>query len=193
MTRLLMTMALVGAVLGLSACERETRKVREASHMNRPAMGGARNPDVFPGTAAKPPQPLQTSGHVSPYDENAFLVAQGQVLYLNMNCVGCHAMGGGGMGPALMDDEWIYGIDPMQIYITIVEGRPNGMPSYRGKLTEYQVWQLVAYVRAMSGQLRKDVSPSRTDHMSVTVPEIEKERENPTKQEPGAHQKEGER
>jgi cytochrome c oxidase cbb3-type subunit 3 len=26
-----------------------------------------------------------------------------------MNCSGCHANGGGGMGPALMDDEWIYG------------------------------------------------------------------------------------
>ena len=180
------------ALLALTACEREQRKFHEPEAMNRPAMGGAQNPDLAPGTSAPPPQPLHMSA-VNPYEENAFMVGQGQFLYLNMNCVGCHAMGGGGMGPALMDDEWLYGADPQNIYISIVEGRPNGMPSYRGKLTEWQVWQIVAYVRSMSGQLRKDVSPSRTDHMSVKVPEIEKEREHPTKQEPGANQKEGER
>ena len=70
------------------------------------------------------------------------------------------------MGPPLMDDVWIYGSEPQNIYATIVEGRPNGMPSFRGKIPEQQVWELVAYVRSMSGLLRQDVPSARSDHMS---------------------------
>jgi len=71
------------------------------------------------------------------------------------------------MGPPLMDDKWIYGSSPQQIHATIVEGRPNGMPSFGGKIPDQQVWQIVAYVRSLSGQLRKDVRSTRNDHMSV--------------------------
>src|SRR5690606_19958893 len=67
------------------------------------------------------------------------------------NCAGCHFNGGGGMGPPLMDDEWIYGSSPAHIFATIVEGRPNGMPTYGGKIPEHQVWQIVAYVRTLGG------------------------------------------
>jgi len=48
---------------------------------------------------------------------------------------------------------------------SIVEGRPNGMPGYGGRLTVQQVWQLVSYVQSMSGQLRKDVRPGRSDNL----------------------------
>ncbi len=41
------------------------------------------------------------------------------------------------------------------------------MPAYGGKLADQQVWQLVAYVRAMSGLVRKDVRPGRNDDMAV--------------------------
>ena len=40
------------------------------------------------------------------------LIAEGQRLYNAFNCVGCHAHGGGAIGPALMDDLWIHGSDP---------------------------------------------------------------------------------
>lgn len=76
-------------------------------------------------------------------------IAAGRQLYLAMNCVGCHSHGGGGMGPALIDDTWIYGGEIENIAATIREGRPNGMPSYRGFLPEEQIWQIAAYVRAM--------------------------------------------
>jgi cytochrome c oxidase cbb3-type subunit 3 len=69
-----------------------------------------------------------------------------------------------------MDSIWIYGSDPANVFATIVEGRPNGMPSFRGKIPDYQVWQLVAYVRSMSGLLRMDVAPSRDDHMQMQAP-----------------------
>ena len=32
---------------------------------------------------------------------------------------------------------------------------------------EQQVWQIAAYVRSMSGQLRKDVAPGRSDSLSA--------------------------
>jgi cytochrome c oxidase cbb3-type subunit III len=173
------SMAVVTAMLFTAACERESRRMDDDAAMSAPAAGAAQNPYVTPGTLAPPPQPLEFRGPIGPYERNAFMVAEGQRLYQWMNCVGCHAMGGGGMGPPLMDAEWLYGSAPKDVYISIVEGRVNGMPSYRGKLTEQQVWQLVSYVRSMSGQLDKYVSPTRSDHMGVKTPEAQREREHP--------------
>lgn len=68
----------------------------------------------------------------------------------------CHFHGGGGIGPPLMDDLWIYGSEPENIFATIVQSRPNGMPSFGGKIPEFQVWQLAAYVRSLSGLTPKD-------------------------------------
>jgi cytochrome c oxidase cbb3-type subunit 3 len=111
------------------------------------------------------------------YEENAYALSEGKRLFNSYNCNGCHAQGGGGMGPPLLDDEWIYGGRPEQIFSTIVEGRPNGMPAFRGKLPDFQVWQLAAYVRSMSGQVPKDAAPTRPDHMSGKPPESTKQRE----------------
>ena len=67
-----------------------------------------------------------------------------------------------------MDDKWIYGSRPEQIYSDIVQGRPNGMPSFKGKLSNQQVWQLVGYVRSLSGLEGTTVSSAREDHMYVS-------------------------
>ncbi len=88
--------------------------------------------------------------HAAQYLDNAQAVADGKRLYNQYNCVGCHSNGGGGMGPALMDDQWIYGDRLEQIHQTLVEGRPNGMPSWGGKIPDPQLWELAAYVRSMS-------------------------------------------
>jgi len=120
----------------------------------------------IPAAASASPSPERTR-----HDENAYSVAQGKLLFRWFNCNGCHATGGGGMGPALMDDEWRYGSERQSVYQTIMNGRPNGMPAFRGKITEDQAWQLTAYVRSMSGLLRMDVAPGRADSISATVPE----------------------
>lgn len=86
------------------------------------------------------------------YDGNDEMIQAGRQLYAAMNCVGCHANGGGGMGPPLMDDRWIYGSSIEHIVSSIREGRPNGMPSYRGRLPDDQIWQIAAYVRSLSGE-----------------------------------------
>ena len=83
------------------------------------------------------------------------------------------------MGPPLMDAKWIYGSRPANIFETIVEGRPNGMPSFRNKVPDSQVWQLVAYVQSMSGQAPIDALPSRSDHMRYSTPENARRAETP--------------
>jgi len=86
----------------------------------------------------------------APYYDNADAVTTGKRLYVQFNCSGCHSNGGGGMGPSLMDDQWIYGGRLEQIRQTLVEGRPNGMPTWGGKIPDEQLWQIAAYVRSMS-------------------------------------------
>lgn len=84
------------------------------------------------------------------YFNNAEAVTAGKALFNHYNCSGCHSNGGGGMGPPLMDGSWIYGGRLEQIHQTLVEGRPNGMPAWGGKIPDPQLWQLAAYVRSMS-------------------------------------------
>jgi cytochrome c oxidase cbb3-type subunit 3 len=168
----------MAASLLAAGCAREQRRFRVAAPSATDA-DAVRQGDLQPGA----PQPEATVE--GPYDNNAWGVSEGERLYNAFNCVGCHSHGGGGMGPALMDDKWIYGSSPQNIFSTIVEGRPNGMPSFRGRLTNQQIWQLVAYVRSMSGQLPKDVSPSRDDDMNVKTPEQSTKKETPKSAPPG--------
>jgi len=87
----------------------------------------------------------------NPYEGNSDAVAEGEKLFHHMNCIGCHApQGGGGIGPPLSDKVWIYGGHPAQIYLSIMQGRPNGMPSFARALTSDQIWKLVTYVQTLS-------------------------------------------
>jgi cytochrome c oxidase cbb3-type subunit 3 len=134
--------------------------------------------------------PLQPGPHAPPvhlksgYDENAQAQSEGQTLYEAFNCAGCHAHGGGGMGPPLMDAKWRYGSDPDQIFLTIMQGRPNGMPSFRGKLNEDQAWKIVAYVRSLSGLTPRDSAANREDHMKANPPPNSVDPEKPVGEAP---------
>jgi cytochrome c oxidase cbb3-type subunit 3 len=87
----------------------------------------------------------------NPYEGQKNVLAEGERFYGWFNCVGCHgAAGGGGIGPPLADQDWIYGGDPGQIFLSIVQGRPNGMPSFGGQIPDAQVWKIVAFVRSLS-------------------------------------------
>jgi cytochrome c oxidase cbb3-type subunit 3 len=113
------------------------------------------------------------------FEANAYAVSQGKRWYRWFNCNGCHAQGGGGSGPPLMDEQWRYGGSAAQIVATLRQGRPNGMPSFEGRMTDEQLWQLAAYVRSMSGQLRTDVAPGRSDGLSGPLPETRRDDEKP--------------
>jgi cytochrome c oxidase cbb3-type subunit 3 len=161
----------IAAVLSFAGCKRETREFRQvppASTVTSVAVS-----DLHPG-GGEPPAPAKTS-----FELNAFALSEGKRLFAAYNCSGCHANGGGGIGPALMDDTWLYGHEADQIYRSILEGRPNGMPAFRGKIPDFQMWELAAYVRSLSGLAPKDAAPSRSDHMSGPPPENATYRQEP--------------
>ena len=157
-------LSFVIALLATSACEREERRFTEPPVASAPVESVRMSP-IQPGPAV--PVPATDA----PYAENAYAINEGKRLYSTYNCEGCHFLGGGGMGPALMDDRWIYGSDPANIFATIVQGRPNGMPSFGSKIPRYQIWQLTSYVRSMSGLVAMDVAPNRGDTMHAREPE----------------------
>jgi len=159
-------LVLGAAALALAACNREEHHSR-AKPIGETVPAGESPDTIFPGSSTAPP----LDPRAALYDNNANAISQGQQLFMQMNCVGCHSHGGGGMGPPLMDDEWRYGGRIDQIATTIAEGRPNGMPSWRGKLTEDQIWDLAAYVRSLSGLPSKDAVASRSESMSAGTPQ----------------------
>jgi cytochrome c oxidase cbb3-type subunit III len=159
-------LVLSGAALMLRACDREERHSR-AKPIGE-TVPAAISPDtIWPGQGSPPP----LDARAKLYDNNAPAISEGQQLFSQMNCSGCHSHGGGGMGPPLMDDEWRYGGRIDQIASSIAEGRPNGMPAWGQKLTSDQIWKLAAYVRSLSGQPSKDAVSSRAESMSNTTPQ----------------------
>lgn len=118
---------------------------------------GTRMVDLQPGPPVDKPQIR------NPYAGNVEAVNEGSKLFAAFNCSGCHSHGGGGMGPPLMDSQWIYGSDAANIFATIVEGRPNGMPSFGSKLPPDSIWKLATYVRSLSG-LEPQVQPNFPIH-----------------------------
>ena len=169
--------ALLGlaSALILTGCEREERRFRGVPPGGSTAST-LRVSDLTPGPRS--PDPAVANF----YEENAYAIAQGMRLFGYFNCVGCHAHGGGGMGPPLMDERWIYGSQPENIFATIVQGRPNGMPSFAGRIPDDQVWMLVAYVRSLSGLTPKGASPGRPDHMQYKIPPLRRQFEETPRQ-----------
>jgi len=149
------------ALLALAGCQRESRELRPAP--TRAALFGdaARESEIQPG--GKQGTPLVSS----PDTGNAYSISEGQRLFGWFNCSGCHSHGGGGIGPPLIKTDWIYGGEPQNLFDTIVKGRPNGMPAWGGKIPEYQVWQLVAYVRSLSKEQPQSATPARTDSIET--------------------------
>jgi cytochrome c oxidase cbb3-type subunit 3 len=168
--RFICATALVVAVAG---CKREIRIFDPGPNASQLANGVKTTVVQAGGQQYEP-------ATTNPYEQSAYAVAEGKRLYSAYNCAGCHAVAGGGaIGPALSDAEWIYGSHPDQIYATIVQGRGNGMPAFGGKIPDYQVRELSAYVRSLSGQLPSTIAPSRSDQMPVSKAEQAREKEHP--------------
>jgi cytochrome c oxidase cbb3-type subunit 3 len=150
--------------LALNGCDREYRNFHEAPP-GATVPTAVRMVDLQPG-------PPRVDPTYTVYEDNAWAISEGQRMFGWFNCSGCHAPGGGGsMGPPLIDDEWIYGSAPENIFATIQEGRPNGMPSFRGRIGTADTWKLVAYVRYLSERTPVDTWPGRADGMQEANPE----------------------
>jgi cytochrome c oxidase cbb3-type subunit 3 len=118
-----------------------------------PPPGDIRKSDASPpirmpvGPVPGPPE--DPVGPPNPFADDRGALSEGRRLFVNFNCAGCHGdHGGGGMGPSLRDNDWIYGSTDAKIFDSITEGRGHGMPSWQTKLTEDQTWRLVTYIKS---------------------------------------------
>jgi cytochrome c oxidase cbb3-type subunit 3 len=126
-----------------------------------------------PGTLTGLPSPARATAHdlSDRYLENAWSLAEGQRSFEWYNCRDCHGGGGGGgIGPPLSDGTWIYGSDLTQVFTSIADGRPNGMPAFRGHTSDSTLWQTAAFVLSLSGRAPQDVAPGRNDSISGGAP-----------------------
>ena len=93
----------------------------------------------------------------NPYAGNAAAIATGAKLFISYNCLDCHgAEGSGAMGPSLADGRWHFGGDDSELFESIYQGRPDGMPAWESAIAPDQIWMLVSYVKSLNGG--KDVT-----------------------------------
>ena len=86
----------------------------------------------------------------NPYDGDANAAATGAKLFIAYNCIDCHgADGSGAMGPSLADGRWHFGGAPAEIFESIYQGRPEGMPAWGSLISSDQIWMLVTYLRSL--------------------------------------------
>jgi cytochrome c oxidase cbb3-type subunit III len=145
-------------VLAVGACSQGARGGEESAGRGIAAAdSSSRVAGVNPGI-----HPSVVLGQLrNPFTGDRQAIAQGRVLFNAMNCSGCHSgYAGGGMGPSLRDTTWIYGNTDAQIYSSITEGRPAGMPAWGAKLPEEQIWKIIAYLRTL-GTSNEPVKPPR--------------------------------
>lgn len=93
----------------------------------------------------------------NPFRGNPERIKDGAELFVSYNCMDCHgADGSGAMGPSLADNRWHFGGADGEVFQSIYEGRPDGMPAWGGRIPDDQIWRLVAYVQSLGAG--KDVS-----------------------------------
>ncbi|HEX7940614.1 MAG TPA: c-type cytochrome [Gemmatimonadaceae bacterium] len=93
----------------------------------------------------------------NPHEGSATAVATGAKLFVAYHCIDCHgADGSGAMGPSLADGRWHFGGTAAEVYESIYQGRPEGMPAWGSLLSSDQIWTLVTYVRSL--EKGKDVT-----------------------------------
>jgi cytochrome c oxidase cbb3-type subunit III len=89
----------------------------------------------------------------NPLGGQASAAEQGKQLFIQMNCAGCHgyAAAGGVMAPNLTGPYWRYGGTPVNVFKSIYEGRPKGMPAWGGILPPESIWMIVSFIQSLGG------------------------------------------
>jgi cytochrome c oxidase cbb3-type subunit III len=155
-------------LLSLTGCRRDTQDVRGAAVGDRtlpqqqtnvvravdttglPAEGALAR--VAIGDLAGIGNNTLDAKVANPYVNDMAAIKAGHELFVNMNCAACHGYDlKGGMGPDLTDTYWRYGGSPADIYKSIFEGRPQGMPAWGRSIPPAYIWKVVAYIQSKGG------------------------------------------
>ena len=91
------------------------------------------------------------AGHADelPNLQDPGMILAGSQLFQEKQCAYCHGQGGSGAIKLAGRSD----LEPAYIFETIAEGRAKGalrMPSWRGVLTDDQIWQATAYIMSLS-------------------------------------------
>jgi cytochrome c oxidase cbb3-type subunit 3 len=85
----------------------------------------------------------------NPYHGDAAAIAKGAETWSTI-CVACHLPEGTGLvGPSLVDPYWKYGHSDAELFATVSEGRPLGMPPWGPQLGSEKIWQVLAYLETL--------------------------------------------
>jgi len=102
----------------------------------------------------------------NPREHDPRALVEGSALFVSYNCADCHGdAGSGAFGPSLDDGRWHFGGLPGEVFESIAQGRPDGMPAWGGRISDPQIWALVTYVRSLNGG--KDVSTENFEGATV--------------------------
>lgn len=85
---------------------------------------------------------------------NQSFISAGRASY-EANCAACHGNNlEGGIGFNLVDDEWVHGSNPSEIYVSVADGFPEkGMQPWETLLGQKRVAEIVAYVLSENPEL----------------------------------------
>jgi mono/diheme cytochrome c family protein len=103
----------------------------------------------------------------SPYADFASVAEDGRKVYLAAGCNGCHGMGGGGMGPPLTNQVWVYGKDDDTLFRLIALGSDElqkqgysrkGSENVVGPMPPFgqivksddDMWKIIAWIRSVN-------------------------------------------
>lgn len=127
--------------------------------------------------------PLETARNAekgslkSPYADYASVAEEGRKVYLAAGCNGCHGMGGGGMGPPLTNEVWVYGKDDDTLFRLIALGSDElqkqgysrkgsenvvgPMPPFGGIVkSDDDMWKIIAWIRSVNPSSAAASAPS---------------------------------
>jgi cytochrome c(L) len=87
----------------------------------------------------------------NPYTGDPAAIEEGRRLWRKTGCYSCHGgVAEGGVGPSLIDDEWIYVPTDKTLYKAISEGRRGTvMVAWSKELDPEQIWKVIAYIRSL--------------------------------------------
>ncbi|MHB8882553.1 MAG: c-type cytochrome [Thermodesulfovibrionales bacterium] len=85
----------------------------------------------------------------NPYAGKAKMVKEGQKIY-DYNCKSCHGEGAkGDVCPDLTVKKKKFGNSDAELFKTISQGLPGGMPNWDKTLGTEKIWKIITYLRSL--------------------------------------------
>ncbi|MBI5374848.1 MAG: cbb3-type cytochrome c oxidase subunit II [Candidatus Schekmanbacteria bacterium] len=92
----------------------------------------------------------------NPYSADKAAIEKGEHIYME-KCGACHGKDlKGSIGPNLIDAEWLFGGTERDIFISIYDGRPKGMPSWGNKISNDDIWKVAAFIESIPTEEKEE-------------------------------------